>query len=43
MATLSEVGGRVLTLRRIEPTLEEACVRLVGEVAEDEQNGGAQQ
>jgi ABC-2 type transport system ATP-binding protein len=36
MATLNEAGGRVLTLRRIEPTLEEAFVRLVGKVAEDE-------
>jgi ABC-2 type transport system ATP-binding protein len=43
MATLSEVGGRVLTLRRIEPTLEEAFVRLVGEVAEEEQNREGQQ
>lgn len=31
MAMLNEVGGRVLTLRRIEPTLEEAFVRLVGD------------
>ena len=31
MATLNEAGGHVLTLRRIEPTLEEAFVRLVGE------------
>jgi ABC-2 type transport system ATP-binding protein len=37
MATLNEAGGRVLTLRRIEPTLEEAFVRLVGDAAEDEQ------
>jgi len=43
MATLSEVGGRVLTLRRIEPTLEEAFVRLVGDAAEDEQSGEAHQ
>src|SRR5712692_4398175 len=38
MATLNEAGGRVLTLRRIEPTLEEAFVRLVGDAAEHEQN-----
>ena len=43
MATLNEVGGRVLTLRRIEPTLEEAFVRLVGDAAEDEQSGEAHQ
>ena len=43
MATLNEVGGRVLTLRRIEPTLEEAFVRLVGDAAEDEQDGEAHQ
>ncbi len=36
MATLNEAGGRVLTLRRIEPTLEEAFVRLVGKAASDE-------
>lgn len=36
MATLSEIGGHVLTLRRIEPTLEEAFVRLVGDAAEEE-------
>ncbi len=38
MATLNEAGGRVLTLRRIEPTLEEAFVRLVGDAAEHEEN-----
>ena len=38
MATLNEAGGRVLTLRRIEPTLEEAFVRLVGEAAVHEQD-----
>jgi ABC-2 type transport system ATP-binding protein len=37
MALLSEMGGRILTLRRIEPTLEEAFVRLVGAAPEDEQ------
>jgi len=37
MAKLSEVGGRVLTLRRIEPTLEEAFVRLVGDTSEEEE------
>ncbi len=36
MATLNEAGGRVLALRRIEPTLEEAFVRLVGSAAEEE-------
>jgi ABC-2 type transport system ATP-binding protein len=41
MATLNEAGGRVLTLRRIEPTLEEAFVRLVGDAAEDEEDGEA--
>lgn len=34
IASLNEAGGRVLTLRRIEPTLEEAFVRLVGDEAE---------
>ena len=33
MAQLSESGSRVLSLRRIEPTLEEAFVRLVGDNA----------
>ncbi len=42
MAALSELGGRILTLRRIEPTLEEAFVRLVGEPAEDEGEGEVQ-
>jgi ABC-2 type transport system ATP-binding protein len=41
MATLNEAGGRVLTLRRIEPTLEEAFVRLVGNAASDEYAGEA--
>ena len=41
MATLNEAGGHVLTLRRIEPTLEEAFVRLVGDAAEDEEDGEA--
>jgi hypothetical protein len=36
MVTLNEAGGRVLTLRRIEPTLEEAFVRLVGNASSDE-------
>ncbi len=36
IAGLSDAGGKVLTLRRIEPTLEEAFVRLVGEEAEAE-------
>ncbi len=36
IASLNEEGGRVLTLRRIEPTLEEAFVRLVGDEAESE-------
>ncbi len=38
MAALNEAGGRVLTLRRIEPTLEEAFVQLVGKAAEDEED-----
>lgn len=38
MATLNEAGGRVLTLRRIEPTLEEAFVRLVGNATEDKED-----
>jgi len=38
IAVLGEAGGRILTLRRIEPTLEEAFVRLVGEADEDESN-----
>jgi ABC-2 type transport system ATP-binding protein len=33
IAMLSEVGGRVLSVQRIEPTLEEAFVRLVGDAA----------
>lgn len=36
ITTLSEIGGRVLTLRRIEPTLEEVFVRLVGDASEEE-------
>lgn len=36
IATINEAGGRVLTLRRIEPTLEEAFVRLVGDEAESQ-------
>lgn len=36
ITTLSEIGGQVLTLRRIEPTLEEAFVRLVGDASEEE-------
>ncbi len=34
IATLNNAGGRVLTLKRIEPTLEEAFIRLVGDEAE---------
>ncbi len=37
MARLNDAGNRVITLRRIEPTLEEAFVRLVGEIPENEQ------
>jgi ABC-2 type transport system ATP-binding protein len=38
MALLNEAGSKVLSLRRIEPTLEEAFVRLVGDHAgEDEE------
>jgi ABC-2 type transport system ATP-binding protein len=37
LVLLSEVGGRILALRRIEPTLEEAFVRLVGAAPETEQ------
>jgi ABC-2 type transport system ATP-binding protein len=36
IASINEAGGRVLTLRRIEPTLEEAFVRLVGDEAESQ-------
>jgi ABC-2 type transport system ATP-binding protein len=43
MAMLNEAGGRVLTLRRIEPTLEEAFVRLVGNTAEDEEDERAEE
>lgn len=37
MARLNDAGNRVITLRRIEPTLEEAFVRLVGDIPENEQ------
>jgi ABC-2 type transport system ATP-binding protein len=43
MALLSELGGRILTLRRVEPTLEEAFVRLVGAAPLDEQSEEARQ
>jgi ABC-2 type transport system ATP-binding protein len=36
IASINEAGGRVLALRRIEPTLEEAFVRLVGDEAESQ-------
>jgi ABC-2 type transport system ATP-binding protein len=36
IASINEAGGHVLTLRRIEPTLEEAFVRLVGDEAESQ-------
>lgn len=39
IATLNEAGGRVLALKRIEPTLEEAFVRLVGDDAANGQEG----
>ncbi|MBA3824723.1 MAG: ABC transporter ATP-binding protein [Ktedonobacterales bacterium] len=40
VASLNDAGARILTLRRIEPTLEEAFVRLVGDEAEAEAEGG---
>ena len=39
MASLNQSGSKVLSLRRIEPTLEEAFVRLVGDSAEAEEEG----
>lgn len=39
IATLNAAGGRVLGLKRIEPTLEEAFVRLVGDEALTGQEG----
>lgn len=41
IATLNDAGGRVLTLKRIEPTLEEAFIRLVGDSVEEEADGSA--
>jgi ABC-2 type transport system ATP-binding protein len=38
IAAINAAGSRVLTLQRIEPTLEEAFVKLVGVEAEGEQN-----
>ncbi|HKD73957.1 MAG TPA: ABC transporter ATP-binding protein, partial [Ktedonobacterales bacterium] len=37
MALLNEAGSKVLSLRRIEPTLEEAFVRLVGDHASEDE------
>ncbi len=39
MQTISSAGGHVLTLRRIEPTLEEVFMRLVGNSDEDKAAG----